>query len=319
MKRLLIIDANALLHRAFHALPSLSSKTGVPVGGVYGFFSILIKALSDLKPDYLVACFDLPKPTLRHKKYPEYKATRPKTDPELIRQFPILRAILESLGIPLLEKEGYEADDAIGTVVTKIAKERPDIENIILTGDLDTLQLVNSQTKILTPQRGLVKPIIYDEKRLKERFGGIKPEQIIDYKGLKGDPSDNIPGVPGVGEKTALKLIKRFGSLEKIYQALENKKELKKLKEEKFLSQTLIKKLKENKDLAFFSKELATIQKDVPLNFDLSKAKWQPDPERIKKAFREIGFPSLYQRFLKLVGQEKKEEKKEKPFQERLF
>jgi len=333
-QKLLIIDSHALLHRAFHALPALTNSKGEPINAIYGFASILIKILAEIKPDYLVACFDLPKPTLRHNKFPEYKAKRPKVHPDLIKQFILIRRLLKNLDIPILEKEGYEADDAIGTVITQMEAKHSDIENIVLTGDLDTLQLINGRTKILTPRHGLSESVLYDERKLKERFDGISPAQVIEFKGLKGDPSDNIPGVPGVGEKTALKLVKKFGTLEKIYQALEDEETLKKLKEEKLLGLNLISKLKENKDLAFFSRELSTIYRDVPINFNLKDAIWQPDYRQIEDALLDFGFRSLVKRFtLLLEGKEipkfrkieKKQEEKprkaivEKSKQSKLF
>ena len=297
MKKLLIIDSHALLHRAYHALPSLVNSKGEPVGAIYGFASILINVLGQIKPDYVVACFDLPKPTIRHKKFPAYKAQRPKAPEDLVRQFQLIKRFLKNLSIPVLEKEGYEADDAIGTVVAKMTERYPNIENIVLTGDLDTLQLVNDRTKILTPRHGLSDPVIYDKQKIKERFHELTPEQITEYKGLKGDPSDNIPGVPGVGDKTALRLLNRFGNLENLYQTIENEKKLKQLTKKKILKPSLVKKLRDNKDQAFFSRELATIYRDIPIKFKLKSAQWSPSQTAIENALLDFGLRSLVKRF----------------------
>jgi len=320
MKRLLIIDSHALLHRAYHALPPLTNSKGEPIGAIYGFASILVSTLAQVKPDYLVACFDLPKPTIRHKKFADYKAKRPKAPEDLIEQFSLIKRFLKNLDIPILEKEGYEADDVIGTVTETVSKKYKKIENIVLTGDLDTLQLINGQTKILTPKRGLSDPVYYDKKALKKKYPNLLPSQVIDYKGLKGDPSDNIPGVPGIGNKTALKLINRFKDLESLYRTIEDEKKLKKLLKEKFLSKSVLGKLKENKDQAFFSRELATIYTDIPIKFNLKNAAWQPNPVIVEEALMDFGFRSLIRRYQAISeGREipkfepkKKEEKKER-------
>ncbi len=297
MKRLLIVDSHALLHRAYHALPSLVNSKGEPIGAIYGFASILVSAIARIKPNYLVACFDLPKPTIRHKKFADYKAKRPKTPDDLIKQFTLVRRFLKNLEIPIMEKEGYEADDAIGTITEIMFKKHKNIENIVVTGDLDTLQLINKQTKILTPRRGVSDPIIYDEEKLKERFPGLSPSQVIEYKGLRGDPSDNIPGVPSVGEKGAIKLINKFGTIDKMYKSLENEKETEHFLKEKILSPSVLKKLKENKDLAFFSRELATIYRNIPIKFNLKDAEWNPNPTKTENALLDFGLRSLVRRY----------------------
>jgi DNA polymerase I len=312
-KRLLIIDSHALLHRAYHALPDLKNSQGDHLGAVYGFLTILLKSLADFHPDYLVACFDLPKPTIRHKKFPDYKAGRPKVDNALKEQFSTIKNILKAFTVPVLEKQGYEADDVIGTVVEKVSQKHPDIENIVLTGDLDTLQLINRQTKIFTPKRGISQPILYDAKKLRERYENLSPEQIIEFKALKGDPSDNIPGVPSIGEKTTLKILKRFQNIQNLYTVLESPEKEKKLLEEKFLSATIIKKLKENKDQAFFSRELATIYRDIPIEFSLQKARWNPDLEKITTALLEKGLRTPARRFQEWLTKGRLPEKKKPP------
>lgn len=207
-KKLLIIDSNALIHRAYHALPPLSTKDGTLTNAVYGYAATLISAMENLKPDYIAATYDLAKPTFRHKKYDQYKATREKAPDELYNQIPLTREFLNAYNIPIFEKEGYEADDLIGSIADKIGKE-DGVEIYIVTGDLDTLQLVDDHVKIMTLRKGVNDPVIYDKDKVRERYG-LDSEQMIDYKALRGDPSDNIPGVKGVGEKTAVELLLKY-------------------------------------------------------------------------------------------------------------
>ena len=213
-KTILILDAHALIHRAFHALPPLSSPSGEAVGAVYGFISVLVKVLRELNPDYAVAAFDLPGPTFRHKEYQEYKATRPALPNDLKEQFEKIHEVVDALGIPIFEKPEYEADDIIGTLTTHCLvkeKKKGTIDIMILSGDLDTLQLVDDHTRVYTFKKGFSDTTIYDVSAVRDRFG-IEPAHLADYKGLTGDPSDNIPGVPGVGGKTASRLIGHFKS-----------------------------------------------------------------------------------------------------------
>lgn len=288
MKRLVLIDANALIHRSFHALPPLTTKRGELVNAIYGFISILLRVLKEFRPDFIIAAFDLAEPTFRHLEFEEYKATRPKAPEEIYEQVPKTKEILRAFGIPILEKAGFEADDIIGTVSQKVAKE--DIENIIVTGDLDTLQLVNKNVKVYTLKKGITDTVIYDEKAVGNRYG-LEVEQLRDFKGLKGDPSDNIPGVPGIGEKTAIGLLKKFGNLENLYKKLEKG-------EAEGISEKLRAKLLEYKEQAFFSKKLATIREDVPLKFELRDFDWKKnyDRRKIEKLFQELEFHSLIRR-----------------------
>jgi len=283
-KKFLIIDGSALLHRAYHALPRLSTKEGIVINAVYGFTSVLIKILKELKPTYVAVAFDLPTPTFRHKEFKEYKAQRPKQPQELYDQIPLVKEILESFQIPVYEKEGYEADDIIATICVKNKEENKEIENIILTGDLDTLQLVDKQTSVLAFKKGISETILYNEDKIRERFN-LEPTQLVDYKALRGDPSDNIPGVRGIGEKIAAELIRKFGSLEKIY---EKKEEIRaKIREI----------LEKNKEIAEKSKNLVTLCKNVPLDFKLEEAKFKKyDMERISKVFQKLEFQSLLKR-----------------------
>ena len=292
-KKLILIDGNALVHRAFHALPPLTSPSGVVVNAVFGFNSILIKTIKDLKPDYIAATFDLAGPTFRHEEFAEYKEHRERAPDELYAQIPLVKNVLEAFGIPVYERPGYEADDLIGTLATRAKKEK-DLQVIITTGDLDTLQLVDGKKVVVfTLRKGVNDTVTYDEEAVKVRYN-LKPEQLNDYRGLKGDPSDNIPGVPGIGEKTASDLIQRFGSLENLYKVLEDKKLLSKEK----LSPKMIEKLVQNKEQAFFSKHLSTVVTDLDVDFSLDKTSWKEhaDVAKVEKLFRDFGFASLLKR-----------------------
>ncbi|MAF20669.1 MAG: hypothetical protein CMI55_03240 [Parcubacteria group bacterium] len=283
MKTLVIIDGNALIHRAYHALPPFRTKQGQLVNAVYGFTSILFKVIQDLKPDYLVATFDLAGPTFRHVEYQDYKAKRVKPPQELYDQIPLIKEIVKAMDIPIYQKKGFEADDFIGTIVGKVAKQK--IKSIIITGDLDTLQLVNKKTEVHI-SKGVKGSTIYDRVAVKKRYG-LRPEQLIDFKGLKGDPSDNIPGVPGVGEKTAAELIRKFSSLENLYQSLGTSN----------LNPKLKARLLEYKKEAFFSQYLVTIKKDVPIEFKLKQSYWGKfDRSQVNKLLGKLEFKSLIQR-----------------------
>lgn len=283
-EKLFLIDGNALVHRAYHALPPLSQK-GEPTNAVYGFTSVLLKVIRELKPDYIAATFDLPEPTFRHKAFDEYKIHRPKTPDDLASQFPKVKEVLSAFSIPVLEKAGFEADDIIGTVCHQVKDRAPDVKCIIVTGDLATLQLINENTEVCTLKKGMSETVIYNDKAVTDRFGGLAPGQMSDYKGLVGDQSDNIPGVPGVGEKTAIHLLTEYKTLENIYENIS-------LIQEKWR-----KKLEENKDQAFFSKMLATIKTDVPIEFDLEKARFgEYDYGIVESVFKKFGFFTLLSR-----------------------
>ncbi|MEK7599243.1 MAG: DNA polymerase [Patescibacteria group bacterium] len=289
---LVILDAHAILHRAFHALPSFTSPQGEPTGALYGFAAMLLKIIRELKPDYLAAAYDLAEPTFRHIAYEKYKAQRPKTDDELVGQFNRSRQLLDYFHIPVFELAGFEADDIIGAIAEKNKKEK-NLEIVIASGDLDTLQLVQGEKiKVYTLRKGN-EEAIYDEEEVVKRFG-FKPELLPDFKGLKGDPSDNIPGVSGIGDKTATELICKFGRLENILQlAKENPEKLKSAG----IKERIIEKLVSGEEEAVFSKTLASIRRDVPIDFDFNKARWQEfEREKLEKFFREIGFVSLIAR-----------------------
>ncbi|AIY78677.1 DNA polymerase I [Clostridium botulinum 202F] len=256
MKRLLILDSNSLMNRAFYALPPLTNDDGVNTNAIYGFTNMLFKMKDEINPDNIIATFDKKSPTFRHKEYSEYKAGRKKMPPELGEQFPIIKELLKYMGIKTFEIDGFEADDIIGTI-SKFGEEN-DMEVYIVTGDKDALQLASEKTKVVITKKGVTETAIYDYKAFMDEFE-ITPTQFIDVKGLMGDKSDNIPGVPGVGEKTAFKLIKEYGTLEEV---LKHIPEIsgKKLKEN----------LENNMEQAIFSKKLATIMREVPLDINLS-------------------------------------------------
>ena len=282
-----------MVHRAFHALPALTSPKGVVVNAIFGFSSILMKMIKEIGPEYIVATFDLAGKTFRHEEFEEYKSHRVKAPDELYSQMDTIKEVLKSFGIPIFEMQGYEADDVVGTIATK-AKTQKDLQVVITTGDLDTLQLVDDdKVVVFTLRKGMTDTIIYDKKAVVERYG-LQPSQLNDFKGLKGDPSDNIPGVSGIGEKTASTLISEFGDLDGLYAYLEKRK-----KGDKKVSDKLAEKLLSGKDQAFFSKQLSTIVIDLDLDFDIKKAEWRKhaDFSRIEKIFRDLGFSSLIRRF----------------------
>jgi 5'-3' exonuclease len=264
-KTIVLLDSHAIIHRAYHALPSFANSEGVPTGALYGLLSMIIRIIEELKPDYIVAAYDLPKPTFRHHAYEQYKAGRVKTEDDLVTQLISSREVFAALGIPVLDAEGFEADDVLGTLVGKL-KSTKDLSIIIASGDMDTLQLVEGKkVQVFTLKKGITDTILYDEAAVKERYG-FDPLQLIDYKGLRGDPSDNIIGVPGIGEKTATTIIQHFGSIEKLYKALEkDPTEGKKAG----LTDRIVGILLEHKDDAFFSKTLATIRFDAPISYEL--------------------------------------------------
>lgn len=292
-ERIVLLDTHAIIHRAYHALPEFTGPNGAPTGALYGLVAMLLKIITELKPDYLAACFDLPKPTIRHEAYDGYKATRAKTDDALAQQIQKAHIVFEAFNIPLYEREGFEADDLLGTIAHKLKNE--DIDVVIASGDMDTLQLVDDkQIRVYTLKRGINDTILYDEKAVIERFG-FPPILLADWKGLRGDPSDNIKGVPGIGEKTATQLITNFGSIEKIYTAL-------KRGDDTFLKKgikaRIIKLLHEHEEDARFSKSLATIRLDAPIAFTLPDKKWYEhiDPQKIMSMCNEFGFRTLRDR-----------------------
>ena len=291
MEKLIIIDSNALAHRGYHALPELTAPDGRLVNAVYGFFLVFFRAVSDLDANYICACFDRPEPTFRHKKFKDYKAQRPKTPDNLISQISILKRTLQAMGVPIFEQPGYEADDLIATIVSETNSENRELERVIVTGDLDALQLVGSGVMAYILGRGVKDATIYDEQKVRERYG-FSPTLLADYRGLKGDASDNIPGVPGIGPKTAAKLLQEFGRLENIYDKIQMPNRLKE-------------KLIEYKDQAFLSRDLARMRKNAPIEFNLSHCCLKNyNKEKTEDVFREMGFKTLISR---LPGNQRKQ------------
>jgi DNA polymerase I len=284
-QKLLIIDSNALVHRAFHAIPpTLTDEQGRMTNAVYGFTAIFLKSIKDLKPDYVAATFDRKEKTFRHEEFTEYKATRTKAPDELYDQIPLVKEVLKAFDVPIFELAGFEADDLIGTIAELKTVDRPDIESIILTGDQDCLQLVDYNTKVLSPHKGLSETILYGEAEVKEKFGGLEPKQLIDYKGLRGDPSDNIPGVKGIGEKGAIELLNDFGSIEGIYKNIESPK----------IKDRIRNLLKDQKEQALMSKKIATIIRNAPIDFKLKDCKFAGfDQNKVIAIFQELGFKRL--------------------------
>ena len=298
-QRLILLDTHAILHRAFHALPDFASPSGEPTGALYGVVAMLLRIIEELKPDYVIACYDLPEPTYRHTAFEGYKAKREKTDDTLVAQIERSRDIFAAFGIPIYEKAGFEADDVLGTLALAVKKE-PDLEVIIASGDMDTMQCVDGKrVQVYTLKKGINDTILYDEAAVKERFG-FPPKYVADYKGLRGDTSDNIPGIVGIGEKTATELIMKFGDLDTIY------KKLKKNEAafvEAGVKPRIIKLLKEGEEEARFSKMLATIRTDVPLDFTMPTVSWREavDTDRVITLFSELGFRTLSSRVKTLL------------------
>ncbi len=299
-RRLVLLDSHAILHRAYHALPDFTSNKGEPTGALYGLAAMILKISEELKPDYIIACFDLPKPTYRHEVYDGYKAGRAKTDDALSVQITRSKDVFEAFNIPLYALEGFEADDLLGTIVERVKKEK-DLEVLIASGDMDTLQLVEgTKVRVYTLKKGIQDTIIYDEAGVLGRFGFL-PKLLPDYKGLRGDPSDNIIGIPGIGEKTATDLISQFGSIETIY------KQLKKSDKgflEKGIKPRILELLREHEEEAVFSKALATIRRDAPIDFSLPKDRWRDaiSIEKITTLFAELAFRSLTIRVKEMFG-----------------
>ncbi|HUY05588.1 MAG TPA: DNA polymerase [Candidatus Paceibacterota bacterium] len=300
-KRIVLLDTHAIIHRAYHALPEFTGPTGAPTGALYGLVAMLLKIITDLKPDYIAACYDLPKPTIRHEAYEGYKGTRVKIDDALALQLQESRKVFAAFSIPIYEREGFEADDLLGTIAHELRGEG-DVDVIIASGDMDTLQLVDDErVRVYTLKKGLNDTILYDEKAVIDRFG-FAPALIPDFKGLRGDPSDNITGVPGIGEKTATELITQFGTIEDIYATLGKKGEEAFLK--KGVKARMIGLLREHEEEARLSKALATIRLDAPIAFALPERPWREnaDPEKLAAMCDEFGFRTLKERIKTTLG-----------------
>ncbi|MDO8564579.1 MAG: DNA polymerase [bacterium] len=305
-KKLVLIDAHAILHRAYHALPEFSNSRGEPTGGLYGLAAMLIKIISTFHPDYIAAAYDLPKKTFRHEAYKDYKAGRPKADETLVSQMIRSREIFGVFGIPIYDKEGFEADDILGTIVEQVKGQRSKVKGgeaaiIIASGDMDTLQLVdNKRVQVFTLKKGINDTILYDEEAVNVRYG-FPPELLPDFKGLKGDPSDNIKGIAGIGDKTATELIQKFGSIENIYKTLK-KDRVTLLKAG--IKERVVGLLEKGKEDAEFSKLLGTIRRDAPIAFSFPAKLWceSIDLPKAEALFTELEFRTLGERLKSAVG-----------------
>lgn len=348
MKKLLLIDGNAILHRAYHALPRLTNSKGEVVNIVYGFFSMLLNVLQDQKPEYLVVCFDRSKPTIRQSMYAGYHAHRPELPDDFVPQIAMVHEMLEKMNVRIFEQDGYEADDLIGTIATRVSgsglshisddahhsvekssndsrslserqqKSRVNgegdsqlafsssesgqtapIEVIILTGDRDLLQLVNPRVKVLMPITGITKTVLLDEKAVEEKYG-VHPRQFVDYKALIGDASDGYPGVSGIGPKTASSLLQKYDTFENLYERVGE------------LPEKVGLKLATDAEQAALAKQLATIIRDVPMQFDITKCLCSDfDQQAIHNAFVEQGFKTLTARWDTYFGIEEKKDKEQ--------
>jgi DNA polymerase I len=287
---LMLIDGPSIVYRAYFAMMQtpLTTSAGMLVTGIFGFFNIVLRGMQDLKPDYAIVSFDLGRPAFRFAAYPDYKAGRPSMPDDLRAQFPIVRELVTMMGMPIVELEGYEADDVIGALALQASAEG--IDTYIVSGDLDGLQLVNDHIRLFTTRMGVANTVIYDEARVAERYG-LRPDQMLDYKALKGDTSDNLPGVPGVGEKTAVSLLQQFGTLDALYEHLDEVKG--KLRE----------RLATHREDAFMSREVGRIVTDLPVSLDLESARTGRYNRRaLAQRFRELEFRSLIDRLPPTIG-----------------
>ncbi|OGK22968.1 hypothetical protein A2954_03895 [Candidatus Roizmanbacteria bacterium RIFCSPLOWO2_01_FULL_37_12] len=281
MQTLLLIDGNAIMHRAYHALPPFKTKDGTPTNVIYGFFSMLHKGIIDFKPTHIVVCFDTPKPTFRNKMFKEYQAQRPKISDDFIVQIPLVKEALDKAGITHLEKDGFEADDLIGTISHKFKSNG--IKVLILSGDRDIQQLVDKNVFVITPKLGLSDLKMYDISEVQIKFG-LPPDKIPDLKALMGDPSDNYPGAKGIGPKTASKLINQFHTINGLYSHLED------------IDEKIRKSLVENKENVLLSLKLATIDTKVPIKFEIENTKFEKFDEDLKEYFTKLEITSLKKR-----------------------
>jgi DNA polymerase-1 len=292
MNKLVLIDGNAIMHRAYHALPPFKTKKGEPVGAIYGFISMLLKVVQDLRPTHIAVCFDRHEPTFRKQMHEAYQAHRPGMDKDLIPQFKKAKKVMKAFRIPVYEKAGFEADDVIGTIAKKTRVGRV----IIVTGDKDILQLVDEKIKVYLPVKGLSQGKLMSTHDVMEKMG-VRPERVDDYKALVGDPSDNYKGVPGIGPKTAVSLLEQFDDLEGVYKNL------------KKIPANVRNKLVDGKKSADMSYRLAKIVTNLSFKFSLKKAgKWQLDSQEINHLLREFGFKRLRERVQKIGKAMRKEQ-----------
>lgn len=295
MDTLLLIDGNAIMHRAFHALPPFKTKSGTPTNVIFGFFSMLHKSISDFHPNFIVVCFDTPKPTFRNKIFKEYQAQRPKISDDFIVQIPLVKEALDKAGIMHLEKDGYEADDLIGTIAQKFKDNG--VKVLILSGDRDIQQLVAKNVFVITPKLGLSDIKMYDSAEVEKKYG-LEPVKIPDLKALMGDASDNYTGAKGIGPKTAAKLLQQYKSISGIYSHLDD------------IDDKVRKSLEENKENVLLSYKLATIDTKVPIEFDIAQTKFEKFKDELKNYFLQYEMKSLANRLFAAVKQTKSPIKK---------
>jgi len=297
-EKLVIIDGNSLLYRAFYALPPMQNRRGEHTNAVYGFTNMLFKLLETEKPDYVAVAFDPPKPSFRVRIDESYKAQREKTPPELAEQIQRARDILEAMQIPVFEIEDYEADDVIGTLADRFAQKEHAVT--VVSGDADLLQLIDNRVTVMLTKKGISQMEQYDRALLKEQYG-LRPDQVIDFKALKGDPSDNIPGVPGIGDKTARSLLEEYGSLENIYNNIDQ------------LKSKIAEKLKEYREPLYIGRDLVTLRRDVPMDLDWDQFRYgEADYDRLLDIFNDLEFKSLINK-LRPFSEEKNNQVERKP------
>jgi len=303
---LILIDGNAIMHRAYHALPPLSTTDGTPTQVIFGFLSMVYKVVADFSPTHLTVAFDTPKPTFRHQLFKEYQSQRPKIEDNFKKQIPLVKEAVDFSGIYRLEKEGYEADDIIGTICKNLEKHN-DFNIFIISGDKDILQLINNNVYVASPVSGLTTIKIYDEKKVLEKFG-VLPKQIVDYKALIGDQSDNYKGAKGIGPVTASKLINQFGTIDNLYQNINQ-----------IQSEKIKKILLQEKEKVYLSKKLATILTDLPIEIDINKMRFFGFNKKVKDFLERYQIHSLVKRIFGEEKKEKKQEEKPKTEQNTLF
>lgn len=291
MKRLVLIDGNSLFHRAYHALPTtLTNRFGQPINAVYGFSNMLLKTVGEAKPDYMACAFDTAAPTFRHVAFEAYKAQRISPPPDLYPQLPTVKNVLDAFGIKFFEREGFEADDLLATLTTKNLKMVDQV--IIFSGDRDLLQMVNGKVKVQMPGWNLKETSLYGSAEVKQKFG-LEPHQMIDYKSLVGDPSDNIPGVSGVGPKTASSLLQKYHTLENLFKNVDE------------LSEQLQIKLKAGENIALEAKKLVELDCNVDLSFKIEDLRFKPNWEEVRNIFEQLEFRSIIAKLPLPVAAEK--------------
>lgn len=291
-KIFMLIDGSAIIHRAYHAMPNFTLEDGTPIGAVYGFYSMLLKLMLHVSPEYIAVSFDRGKPVFRTELLPAYHANRPSSTPEFKNQYNMVRETLKEITIPTYEMEGFEADDIIGTIATEVSKKNGVVVYVV-TGDRDMMQLVRENVKVLMPVKGISEVMIYDEARVKEKFG-VRPDQIVDLKAFMGDPSDNYPGVPGIGPKTAMQLLEQYEHFEGVFSHLS---------EIQAKNPRLGSKLAEYTKQAEISKQLATILTNVPIKFKFDECDTKNfTQEKFHNVLKQVSFKSLLGRLDELFG-----------------